>query len=101
MLNKETSVLRDEKWIQLEIKELTFGDIVKLHSGDVVPADCRLVQMNSLSLMINQSLLNGESSPCGKLPKREANENSDIYKQINMLYKGTEVLFGNCLAVVT
>jgi len=43
MLSQEARVLRDEKWKAMDIKELTYGDIIELKTGFVIPADCRMI----------------------------------------------------------
>jgi P-type E1-E2 ATPase len=54
-------VLREGQWNVMLTKHLTIGDIVRVKIGEVVPADMRIVKLNSFSLQINQSMLNGES----------------------------------------
>lgn len=55
-------VLRDGKWIQLPSRELVPHDIIKLKSGNIVPADARLVGGEGF-LSVDQSALTGESLP--------------------------------------
>jgi H+-transporting ATPase len=54
------SVRRDGVWKTLPAAELVAGDIVKLSLGAVVPADVRLLDG---SILIDQSMLSGESVP--------------------------------------
>ena len=43
-LSAPTAVVkRDGKWSELPVKELVLGDIVGLKGGDVIPADCRVI----------------------------------------------------------
>lgn len=44
--------------------ELVPGDIVLLGEGDIVPADCRVLEASSL--LVDESALTGESVPVGK-----------------------------------
>ena len=53
-------VLRDGEWIRLAAAELVPGDAIKLSLGALVPADATIT---SGSVMIDQSLLTGESVP--------------------------------------
>ncbi len=55
------NVLRDGKWAQLDAKELLPGDVVQVRTGDCVPADLRVVEVKSISLMAGQAALTGES----------------------------------------
>lgn len=53
-------VLRDGEWIRRPAAELVPGDVIRLPLGAVVPADARIV---SGSVLVDQSLLTGESVP--------------------------------------
>ncbi|MEL9940189.1 MAG: plasma-membrane proton-efflux P-type ATPase [Ignisphaera sp.] len=53
-------VLRDGKWVQIDAKYLVPGDIIALGIGDVVPADCKIIEG---SATVDQSMLTGESLP--------------------------------------
>jgi H+-transporting ATPase len=54
------SARRDGVWKTLPAPELVVGDVVKLSLGAVVPADVRLIEG---SVLVDQSLLTGESVP--------------------------------------
>ena len=54
------SILRDGAWTTLPAAELVPGDIVKLSLGTVVAAD---VQISEGSILLDQSMLTGESLP--------------------------------------
>jgi H+-transporting ATPase len=43
-LANEAIVLRARRFLTLPVQELVPGDIVKLRIGDIIPADCKLVQ---------------------------------------------------------
>jgi len=51
-------VLRDNKWVTVEAKNLVYGDIVAVKLGDIVPADIKVMDGN---LSVDQSVLTGES----------------------------------------
>ncbi|RYE83227.1 MAG: hypothetical protein EOO75_19595, partial [Myxococcales bacterium] len=55
------AVLRGGKWQQIDVDALVRGDVLVLQAGDVVPADCRLLDASSLE--IDASSLTGESLP--------------------------------------
>lgn len=57
-------VLRDGRPCTVEARVLVPGDVVLLQSGDRVPADLRLIRANQL--LIDESLLTGESAPADK-----------------------------------
>lgn len=57
-------VRRDGKWVDLAASQLVPGDIVHIALGNVVPADLKLLQGQTVSL--DQSTLTGESLPADK-----------------------------------
>jgi H+-transporting ATPase len=79
-------VLRDGKWAEVDAKTLVLGDVIRLYLGDVVPADCMLIQGEYIS--IDQSALTGESLPVTKKVADDA-------------YSGSIVKQGEMTAVVT
>lgn len=88
--------VRDGEEHEVAAEELVVGDIVVLGSGDVVPADCRL--LDSHGLEADESALTGESLPVGKAvdPVLAA----DVADRTSMLYEGTTVAAGRARAVV-
>jgi H+-transporting ATPase len=79
-------VLRDAKWREVPAAELVPGDIIEIRLGNIVPADCKLVGGEYLSL--DQSALTGESLP--------------VDRNIGGLaYSGSIVRMGEMTAVVT
>src|SRR5450756_1132751 len=56
--------LRGGKWEQVDARTIVPGDIIRLYLGDVVPADCKLIQVDYIN--IDQSALRGESLPVTK-----------------------------------
>ena len=61
---------RPTQTAELDARELVPGDLIQLHEGDKVPADCRVVALKSLSLQLDQSLLTGESEVVNKQVRR-------------------------------
>jgi Mg2+-importing ATPase len=62
-------VLRDGACIELPVRQLVPGDVVRLAAGDRVPADGRLLE--GRDFFVNQSLLTGEPYPVEKFPDQE------------------------------
>ena len=58
MVATTTTVIRDNKEIQIPIKEVTLGDIVLLSAGSMIPADLRIIEAKDL--YVGQSSLTGE-----------------------------------------
>ena len=46
------------------VEEVVPGDVVLFEQGDIIPADCRLIE--SLSLRVDNSTVTGESMPQGR-----------------------------------
>ena len=61
LLPMKARVMRDGAEVALPADQLVPGDVVVLFSGDLVPADMRLVE--SHGLQVNQASLTGESVP--------------------------------------
>ena len=64
-LQVSARVLRDSTWQLLPARELVPGDIVRMRSGDIIPADARLL---TGALTVDQSALTGESKDAEKAP---------------------------------
>ncbi|GAA4322529.1 cation-transporting P-type ATPase [Pontixanthobacter gangjinensis] len=98
MVQTNTRVLRNAKEIDLASRFLVPGDIILLNAGDVVPADARIIQQESL--LLKESMLTGESAEVSK-NKEVLAEETRITEQKNMLFNGTLVSRGNAKAIVT
>lgn len=100
MVKTTATVLRKGKEKQeINIIELVPGDIVFLSAGDMIPADCRLMQ--GKDLFVSQSMLTGESLP---LEKRAAQldkvKNTAPLEFDNICFMGTNVVSGTGMAIV-
>ncbi|MDG6106299.1 HAD-IC family P-type ATPase [Dactylosporangium aurantiacum] len=78
------------------IDELVPGDVVLLEPGDVVPADCRLIDTSGLE--IDESSLTGESMPVTK--RVAATRAAAVAERTSMVYAGTTVAAGTATCVV-
>ena len=75
---------------------LTAGDLIELVTGDVVPADARLVTATDLEL--DEASLTGESVA---VPKQvQATPGAELADRACMVYEGTSVLAGTGRAIV-
>ncbi len=89
--------LRGGKDLLLDSKQLVPGDVILLEEGDMVPADCRVLQAEQLRC--DESALTGESRGVAK-HERPCAENAVISDRKNMLYSSTFVVKGQAKAVV-
>ena len=92
-------VLRDGKRIKLPAAELTVGDVIELDEGDLVPADCRIIEARSLKA--DESSLTGESLPVDKRDGVVGEGQTALGSVFNMLFASTFVVRGRARAVVT
>ncbi|HTQ04804.1 MAG TPA: cation-transporting P-type ATPase [Polyangiaceae bacterium] len=88
-------VRRGGQLLEIDADQLVHGDIVLLAAGDVVPADCRIVESESLE--VDASSMTGESMPV----KRQAAPSFelDMPDRGSMLYEGTAIAAGRVTAV--
>ncbi len=89
-------VRRGGKTEQVDSDQLVRGDIVLLSSGDVVPADCRIIEATGLE--VDASGLTGESLPVPK--SAHPSFEDSIADRASMLYAGTTIASGKATAVV-
>jgi P-type Ca2+ transporter type 2C len=75
------------------------GDVLVLKAGHDVPADARLIEVESLS--VDESALTGESVPVAKVAAAQQSTNGALGDRVNMVHAGTVVAEGGGLAVVT
>ena len=94
-------VKRDGKWENPKASELVPGDVIRLRLGDIVPADARLLDGDSIE--VDQSALTGESLPVTAKPGGAVYSGSIIRQgEIDaMVYAtGTNTYFGKTAQMV-
>ncbi len=94
----KATVIREEKEKEIDAKLLVLGDIVKLETGDKIPADCRLFEVTELQTQ--EATLTGESNPIRKELSVLA-EKTPLADRLNMAFSGTIITSGKAHAVVT
>jgi Mg2+-importing ATPase len=84
---------------EIDIKELVPGDLISLSAGDMIPADCRILQ--SKDLFISQSILTGEALPVEKreLVVANAAQRSPLELE-NICFMGTNIESGTATAII-
>ncbi|RDA92298.1 hypothetical protein CP533_3271 [Ophiocordyceps camponoti-saundersi (nom. inval.)] len=97
----ESKVVRNGGHVaRLKADELVPGDIITVSVGDRVPADCRVVSIESNSFAVDQAILTGESESVGKEQVVVKDERAVLQDQVNMLFSGTTVVIGRARAIV-
>ena len=84
-LHLQTRVLRDKKWSAITAADLVPGDIIRVRSGDFVPADLKIIDAE---VTVDQSAITGESMPLEK-------------KKGEIIYSGSIIRKGEATSVVT
>lgn len=117
----DAEVLRDNgRWIRYDAASLVSGDIIRLAEGDVVPADCVVISLGmehvDATIIVDEENVNGdcggnESSSMDDLtvdshyitgetkPRHVCRSNQTVPS--TLLYYGSRVLEGACIALVT
>lgn len=95
--SQKIEVIRGGDSYILDDVNLVPGDIVRLTEGDRVPADIRVISVDSLQ--VDESVLTGESSAVTK-SNATLSTKKEIYEQTNMLFQGSFVISGQALGAV-
>ena len=99
MASPVASVLRDGHVEHVKGEDIVVGDVVILEAGDVVPADMRLFEVNTVK--IEESALTGESVPVDKDLVIPIGDEVGIGDRTNMAFSSTNVTYGRAIGVVT
>lgn len=99
MLPSYARVIRDGQEQKILAEDLVPGDVILVEEGDRISADARL--LSTTDLQVNQSTLNGESSPARKTASPVLDEKLAMFEIPNLIFAGTNVSGGSARAVVT
>ncbi|HEX5540110.1 MAG TPA: magnesium-translocating P-type ATPase [Micromonospora sp.] len=92
-----TEVCRDGREVAVPTSEIVVGDLVLLRPGDVVPADCRVIE--SHDMQVDQAALTGEPFPVEKKPE-PVPADTPLADRASTLFMGTHLVSGDGTAVV-
>src|SRR5512141_2987538 len=98
MVNTTATVVRAGQNVEVPLKLLVPGDIIRLNAGDMVPADLRV--LSAKDLFLNQAALTGESLP---VEKKAAPASAAVQNPLdlpNICFLGSNVESGAATAVV-
>lgn len=98
MVSNKTTVIRNNKEMDVYIKDIVPGDIIKLGAGDMIPADIRILSSKDLS--INQSALTGESLPVDKHAEAKNKNSDNLFEINNLCFLGSNVVSGIAKGIV-
>jgi len=97
LVRVRSTVLRDGHEAETAVEDVVPGDIVRLSAGNVVPADCLVLE--SRDLFVDEAALTGETYPVEKSAAVLPAETS-LARRSNSLFMGTHVVSGTALAAV-
>lgn len=92
-------VRRDNRPQEISATKLVPGDILILETGNIVPADLRLLE--NVNLRIMEAALTGEAEAVEKTAEALNREEMPIGDRLNMVYSGTNVTYGRGTGIVT
>ena len=98
MSSPEASVIRDGKKKKIKAEELVPGDIVIIETGDIIPADMRL--LDSRNLKVDESSLTGESVSAEKDSEAVFDKEVGIGDRENFVFSSTIVTYGHGKGIV-
>lgn len=87
----EAEVVREGRSRSVPIDQLAPGDIVRLNTGDMIPADG--VVLETRNLQVNEAILTGESFPVEKSPQPTPAD-APLSERTNALWMGSYVASG-------
>ena len=96
--SQKAIVIRNGRKEEIDAKDLVQGDIIIIQAGDKIPADSRLIEVNSLKM--DESSLTGESTTVEKIISALEKE-AQVADQKNMVFSGTIAKEGTAKAIVT
>ncbi|MEI6422305.1 MAG: HAD-IC family P-type ATPase, partial [Lentisphaerota bacterium] len=91
-------VLRNGRTGEISSRLLVPGDIIIIETGNIIPADCRIVE--SVNLRIQEAILTGESHPIDKTDSALSETDVPIQERLNIALMGTTVTMGRGKAIV-
>jgi Mg2+-importing ATPase len=98
LIKYRVKVLRDNKTLEVDTRNIVPGDIVLMETGDRIPADLRLIEVDELE--IDESIVTGESYPVLKSSNPIVAEKLEPQRMENMAFPGTLVVNGKGKGIV-
>ncbi|RVD87045.1 uncharacterized protein DFL_005294 [Arthrobotrys flagrans] len=93
------AVIRDGNLVYIPSMEVVPGDIIELKTGDVVPADIRMIP-ETLNFEADEALLTGESLPVAKSASTVLDAEVGLGDRINLAFSSTTVTKGRGRGIV-
>jgi Ca2+-transporting ATPase len=98
ILSPQCKVIRNGNIEVIASKFLVPGDVIVFESGDIIPADARLI--TETNLLVDEAHLTGESEPIHKNIHQIHSTDVKLYEMKNIVFAGSKVLNGHGKALV-
>ena len=98
MAAPDAYVRREGQWVSVPARDLVTGEVLRLNTGDIVPADVRLTEVHRLE--IDEAALTGESEPVEKTTDAIELTDVPLGDRTNLGFMSTIVTGGNGVGVV-
>lgn len=99
LASSKVRVIRDDKTLEIDSKDLVPGDVMLLEAGVKVPADGRVLE--EANLQVRESALTGESHAVNKESEALLPDDAPLGDRVNLVFSGTEVVQGRATVLVT
>lgn len=96
--SKESLVIRSGKQIKIPSEDLVIGDIILLYEGEIVPADVRIIESNSLK--VKEGAVTGQGDTVEKYSTKIEDEDINLSQMGNILFRTSVVIEGSCKGIV-
>jgi magnesium-transporting ATPase (P-type) len=94
----KTRIIREGTEKMINKIFLVPGDVVLLEQGDIAPADLRIFKEESL--LVDETILTGESVPVPKTCQSLSKEAKEIFEAKNIVFAGTSIISGEVIGMV-
>jgi sodium/potassium-transporting ATPase subunit alpha len=94
LVPESASIIRDGVMRPLGAGEIVPGDLIRLKSGDKIPADCRVISCSGMK--VDQSMITGESEPVDIV---EVAADLNPLEARNIVFNGSLVVDGGAIVL--
>lgn len=107
ILPEDTEVRRNQgKYIRYDATTLVCGDIIRIADGDIIPADCIVLQLETDELLIDHRYITGDEKPVSIVTNKDpitAAASAVVFNvnTLTTLYWGGRVVLGSGIAICT
>jgi E1-E2 ATPase len=100
---EDAEVLRNGNWIRYDSTSLVVGDIIRIEPGDIVPADCIILQIMTNEILVDMKYISGCDKPISiTLPIFDNDNGTQQYNNnLRRLYWGSRIVQGSAITVCT